>query len=150
MRTLALFWLCACSSGGDSTLDFSQQAPQLQALETRFRGAETGDFLAPEKAAEAVALCPRLDRARLDWEENDRGILEVWGSGLDRVVALATQESDGRVHESLPHADSEGSLRFAVACESCELVLGVLYDGRKVGCRGWGYSVTLRRGELVP
>ena len=150
MRILALFWLCACSSGGESSLDFSSQAPQLQALETRFRGAETGGFLSPESAAEAVALCPRLERAQLAWEENERGILELWGTGLERVVTLATQESGGRVHESLPHLEAEGSLRFAVACASCELVLGVLYEDQKVGCRGWGYSVTLRRGELVP
>jgi hypothetical protein len=150
VRTLVLFWLCACRSGGESSLDFSQQAPQLQALETRFRGAEAGDFLAPEVAAEAAALCPRLDRAHLIWEDTDRGILEVWGSGLDRVVTLATQSAEGRVHESLPHAEPEGSLRFAVACASCELVLGVLHEDRKVGCRGPGYSVTLSRGALVP
>lgn len=142
---LALALLGGCRYSKPSELQFTE--PRVVGLSYAFRGQDQVELPA-EKAFAVRKACPVLERARYEPGEGDMGTVTVWGQGLGRVSRLAASRS-GPIGESPPHAQADGSVRFAVGCRECELVLGLVVEGVSVGCRGPGYSLRLMSGQLV-
>lgn len=142
---LAMALLGACRYNKPTEMSFTE--PRVVGLYYGFRGQEHTELPA-ERAFTVRAACPRIERARYEPGEGELGTLSVWGVGLDRVSRLAAARV-GPLGESPPHAEADGSLRFAVGCRECELVMGMKVEGVMVGCRGPGYSLRLMSGQLV-
>lgn len=142
---LLLAALSGCRDNEPSELRFGE--PRVVGLYYTFRDQPRAELPA-ELAFTVRKACPRVDRARYEPGEGEMGTLTVWGQGLDRVSRLAASRS-GPLGEAPPHAELDGSLRFAVGCRECELVMGMKVAGVMVGCRGPGYSLRLMDGRLV-
>lgn len=149
---LPSLWLGAgCVRGcgqPEGTTSYRFDEAEVKTLFFGFRGAAPDAGLPPNQAFAAKALCPRITRARFKAGADQMGILQLWGENLERAQLIAGV-SDGQLGEAPPHRESDGSVRFALGCRTCEGVLGFQLEGVKVGCRGPGYSVRLVDGVLV-
>lgn len=136
----------ACAHDRPSEIRF--EPGEAKALFQGFSANEDLPELPPSKAFSARRACPQLSKARYTPGEESFGMLQVWGDGVERVQVLAAL-SGGLVGEAPPHHEEDGSVRFAVGCRSCELILGQRVEGIPVGCQGPGHSIYLQRGKLV-
>jgi hypothetical protein len=141
MRALLLVILsfvsaCRCS-----------EAPEAR-LFTQFREAPKGRVLDAEAAAAARAACPKVNAASLAEAQGLLVLVNVRGEGLAQVETVAALVEGQLIGEAIVHHEADGSLRFAVGCPECELVLGVRHSGGLVGCQGPGLSLTRSGGQL--
>lgn len=137
---LCLSFLAACRCA---------EAPPPEArLFTGFRETPAGRALDAEAAAAARAACPRLTAAALSEAQGQLGLVSLRGEGLARVETVAALVDGRLTGEAIVHHEIDGSIRFAVGCPSCELVLGVRHPGGLVGCQGTGFSLT-RAGDQL-
>jgi hypothetical protein len=114
----------------------------------RFVGQDD-TLLAPDVAFALQARCPRIDHAHLRQANDVIREITVSGAGLDQVTHVGAALYD----KSLANAQfrREGdSLVFPVACNRCEVYLGVDAGGRTAACIGPGYSLSLADGQIVP
>ncbi|MEY3212625.1 MAG: hypothetical protein RIT28_3106 [Pseudomonadota bacterium] len=117
-------------------------------LITQFREAPQGRVLDAEAAAAARAACPKVNAASLSEAQGQLGLVTVRGEGLAQVETVAALVEGQLIGEAIVHHEADGSLRFAVGCPECELVLGVRHPGGLVGCQGPGRSLTRSGGQL--
>ncbi|MCB9797412.1 MAG: hypothetical protein H6741_32380 [Alphaproteobacteria bacterium] len=141
-----LLMLLACGRSGPSELRIDEA--EVKGLYYGFSANKDLPELSPEDAFKARGACPRITRALYTPGEDSFGTVQLWGEGLDRAQALAALRG-GLLGEAPPHAEDDGSVRFALNCRSCELILGMRVEGVPVGCRGPGHSLYLERGKLV-
>jgi hypothetical protein len=144
MRPLFLVFLtftaaCRCAEPPPS--------PDLR-LFTGFRESPAGLALDAEAAAAARAACPKVTAAALSDAQGQLGLVSVRGEGLARVETVAALVDGRLLGEAIVHHEADGSLRFAVGCQACELVLGVRHPGGLVCCQGRGLSLT-RAGDQL-
>ena len=141
MRPLLLVMLTfssACRCAG---------APEAR-LFTQFRESPSGRDLDAEAAAVAQAACPTVRAASLSEAQGQLGLVTARGEGLERVETVAALVDGALMGEAIVHHEADGSIRFAVGCPECELVLGVRHPGGLVGCQGPGRSLTRSGGQL--
>ena len=117
-------------------------------LFTQFREAPRGRALDAEAEAAARAACPRVNAASLSEAQGQLGLVSLRGDGLERVETVAALVDGRLLGEAIVHHEADGSLRFAVGCPACELVLGVRHPVGLVGCQGPGLSLTRSGGQL--
>jgi len=136
------------SAPGPSELLFSIY--EVDQLTTRFRAEDEERQLDPEQAFAMRKFCPKIERARFEPDPSTQlGTLQVWGQGLKAVWGVVGRGSDGSFGEAKAKIEADGSLRFAVGCTDCEIVLGMTIGGEKLGCKGPGHSLSLRERKLV-
>jgi hypothetical protein len=110
-------------------------------VETRFDDAEvwTPD---PARIGAVRDQCPSIERVR--WERGSASflVLDVTGSGLERVDRVGAVLPGGALADAHHELLVDGTLRFPVGCESCEVMLGVKHSAtRWAACRGPGRSI---------
>jgi hypothetical protein len=144
---LALLIACRCSTA-EQPQDVSFASPQLRQVGGRFRG-EADAPLAPEVAFAVQARCPRIERVHVRPVNAQIHELTVYGSGLDTVTRIGAALPDGKLANA--RFEHEGAaLVFPVACDACEVYLGVKAGDRTAACIGPGYSLTVYEGHIVP
>ncbi|MCB9759899.1 MAG: hypothetical protein H6739_08700 [Alphaproteobacteria bacterium] len=146
LAALSITPLTACRNNRPSEL--TPANPQVEALFYGFKDQDPAVVLPPKTAFAVRETCPRITKARYQPGEGMMGTLTLWGVSLERAGWLSAHEG-GPVGDAPPHLEKDGSLRFALGCRTCELVLGMQVEGVKVGCLGPGYSLNLERGRLV-
>ena len=133
---LTFFSACRCAAEPEARLF------------TQFREAPQGRSLDAEAEAAARAACPKVSAASLSEAQGQLGLVSLRGEGLERVETVAAVVEGRLMGEAIVHHEADGSLRFAVGCPECELVLGVRHPVGLVGCQGPGRSVTRSGGQL--
>lgn len=143
---LALLAACSCSDP-DAPQEVAYPAPALQEVGGRFRG-ETETPIDPQVAFAVQSRCPRVERARLRKVNAQIREVTVWGTGLDTVERIGAALPDGKL-ANVHFEAADGGLRFPVACDACQVYLGVAAGDRTAACFGPGYSLTLHDGRLA-
>lgn len=123
------------------------EAPEAR-LFTQFREAPQGRDLDAAAEAAARAACPRVREASISEAQGALGLVSVRGEGLAKVETVAALAEGRLLGEAIVHHEADGSIRFAVGCPDCELVLGVRHPAGLVGCQGPGLSLT-RSGDQL-
>jgi hypothetical protein len=132
--------LLACSRSVEGTYDLPDGEPE--GIETRFYGEQAFDPTAPQ-AFDLRERCPELDRVVVSEGGGDFYAYEVEGKGLDAVDRVGAVLPDGRL-VAIQIVREDGKLGFPVGCEACEVVFGVLVDGRPAACTGPGRSLRVQ------
>lgn len=143
---LALLLACRCSDP-DAPQEVTFPRPALQQVGGRFRG-EPDTPLDPQVAFAVQERCPRIEHVRLRVANPQIRELTVRGSGLDRVKRVGAAMPDGKL-ASAQFLSEDGALVFPVACDACEVYLGIQAGDRTAACIGPGYSLTLHDGRIV-
>lgn len=117
-------------------------------LFTQFREAPQGRVLDAEAEAAARDACPKVSEAALSEARGELGMVTLRGEGLVQVETVAALVDGRLMGEAIVHHELDGTLRFAVGCPECELVLGVRHPVGLVGCQGPGLSLTRSGGAL--
>jgi hypothetical protein len=152
MRHFFLLGILGACGGADpleaSEVRFSLY--EVDRLTTRFRQEDVEAQLEVELAFLMRRTCPKIERARYVPDGKSRlGVLQVWGQHMDGVWGLVGRSADNQFGEAVAKTESDASLRFALGCRDCEIVLGRHADKQKIGCVGPGHSLRLRGGRLV-
>ena len=147
---LALF-LMACrgsDNAGVTQVDYSVH--EVDRIATRLSEEKVEEPLSAELAFLLRGRCPVLRRARYEREkEAPLGILQIWGEGLETIWGIAGVSQDGSIGRAESKREGDGSIRVAVGCSSCEVLLGFRVDEREVACSGPGHSVQISQHRLV-
>jgi hypothetical protein len=89
---------CSCD-GIPAVQDVSFATPELRQIGGRFRG-QPDEVLPPDLAFRAQGTCPTLSRAVVTRQNDVFSSVEVWGTGLDRVVSVSAQLEDGKMADA--------------------------------------------------
>lgn len=143
---LALLLACRCSTA-EQPQDVTFPSPALQQVGGRFRG-EPETPIEPQVAFDVQARCPRIDRVHLRPANPQIKEVTVWGERLDAVTRIGAAMPDGTL-ANVRFLHENNSLVFPVACEACEVYLGVAAGDRTAACFGPGYSLTVYEGRIV-
>lgn len=147
----AAFLFAACNrSPALSASEQSFSLYQVDSLTTRFLLEDVEVQLAPDIAFFLRGYCPKIRKAQFTPEiGGSMGTLQIWGEDLDRVWGVVGRGAGGEMGQSKPKTAPDGSLRLALGCRDCQVVLGMEVDGQRVGCLGPGHSLELKQGRLV-
>lgn len=141
--------LLACRCGGPPTLqDVSYDKPELRQVGGKFRG-QFDDTLPAEISFAVQSDCPRIERAVRTRKNDLVAEVRVWGTGFERVDRVSAAMVSGELADAAFERDAD-SLVFPVACDRCEVYLGMQAGGRAVACLGPGYSLRIEGGFLIP
>ncbi len=149
--TLLLLLSCTGSCVGstpDTEVLFGE--PEVRAVSADFHDNPAGSLLPPDQAFVVRELCPIIERAALEPDQDGLfAKLTVEGRRLARVQTVGAVMLDGELANSIVHPGGEEALTAAVGCRNCRLMLGFEYEGLTVACLGPGHSLTVERGRLV-
>ncbi len=157
MRNCSRSWLfsfllvfgCSKSDLGEVS-EQSFTSFQVDSLTTRFLEQDAEVPLDPEIAFSLRAHCPKISIARYTPQVGtDMGTLQIWGEHLERVWGVVGRGAGGQMGQSKSKIEPDGSQRVALGCRDCQIVLGMLVEGKNVGCLGPGHSLQLQHGKLV-
>jgi hypothetical protein len=147
--SLFVFFGCA-KSKPDAVSEQSFTSFQVDSLTTRFVEQDAEVPIDPEIAFSLRAYCPKINRARYTPQVgSEMGTLQIWGEDLERVWGVVGRSVTGQLGQSKSKSEPDGSQRFALGCRDCQIVLGMLVEGKNVGCLGPGHSLQLQHGKLV-
>ena len=147
---LAVFWMGCRGGDGVAITQISYSAHEVDRIATRLSEENAEEALSAELAFLLRDRCPVLVRARYEREkEAPLGILQIWGEGLDQIWGIAGVSPDGSIGRAESKREGDGSIRVAVGCSSCEVLLGFRVDEREVACAGPGHSIQLSQHRLV-
>lgn len=143
--------LVACKGSGPlSASEQSFSLYQVDSLTTRFLQEDTEVQLTASVAFSLREYCPKIRKAQFSPEPGgSMGTLQIWGEDLDRVWGVVGRGVGGEMGQSKSKIGPDGSLRFALGCRNCRVILGMEVDGQRVGCLGPGHSLELKQGRLV-
>lgn len=142
---LALLLACRCTPDGPQEVTFP--APALQQVGGRFRG-EPETPIDPQVAFAVQERCPRIERARLRRANDQIREITIHGAGLDAVTRVGAALPDGTLANA-QFLREDGGLVFPIACDACQVYLGVQAGDRTAACFGPGYSLTIHDGWIV-
>ncbi|MFN7145038.1 MAG: hypothetical protein ACK4YP_14775 [Myxococcota bacterium] len=144
---LALLLACRCAPV-EAPQNVSFPSPSLREVGGRFRG-QPETPLDPALAFEVGARCPRITRVQVRRANDLFREVTVHGTGLDAVARIGAALADGG-RANAQFLRKGDTLVFPVACDACEVYLGVRAEDRTAACVGPGYSLTFREGRVVP
>lgn len=143
----ALLLACRCAPV-EAPQDVSFPSPSLREVGGVFRG-QTEAPLDPKLAFELGARCPTITRVQVRRANDLFREVTVHGAGLDAVTRVGAALADG-ARANAQFLRKGDTLVFPVACDDCEVYLGVPAKDRVAACVGAGYSLTFRDGRVVP
>ncbi len=144
---LALLLACRCTPP-DTTQEVSFPSPVLREVGGKFRGQDDAP-LDPQLAFGVQDRCPRIDRARIRRANEQISEVTVYGTRLDAVTRIGAALPDGKL-ANVAFVREGDALVFPVACDACEVYLGIRAGDRTAACIGSGYSLTVYDRRIVP
>jgi hypothetical protein len=148
---LVLFSTLAC--GGETSALVSEQTFSLfevESLTTRLREQDQELQLDTELAFSLRTYCPKIERVQYRPDASSSfGVLQVWGIDLERVWGVVGRGEDGTFGTAKAKPEPDGSVRFALGCSDCVVLLGMEVNGQRVACVGPGHSLELKNRKLV-
>jgi len=151
VRLFSCLLVLGCGKSGSETVsEQSFTSFQVDSLTTRFLEQDKELPLDAKVAFSLRAYCPKIRKARYTPQAGtEMGTLQVWGEDLDRVWGVVGRSTGGQLGQAKSKNEADGSQRFALGCRDCQIVLGMLVEGKNVGCVGPGHSLQLQHGKLV-
>jgi hypothetical protein len=123
---------------------------EVESLTTRLREQDQELQLDTKLAFSLRAYCPKIERVQYHPDASSSfGVLQIWGSDLERVWGVVGRSEDGTFGSAKSKPESDGSLRFALGCRDCVVLLGMEVNGQRVACLGPGHSLQLKNSKLI-
>ncbi len=105
--------------------------------------------LAPAVAFAVEARCPSLERATLRAVTPGLHHLTLRGRGLGAVERISAALFDGTL-ANVQFERVGDTLEMPIACNRCEIYLGVEAGDRVAACIGPGHSIAIAGGQILP